>query len=57
MTYGQAASVGMGVANLVHASATTDEAEREIAHWFSDSELYDYETMQEMFTQPRKKAK
>ncbi len=27
VTYGQAASVGMGVANLVHASATSEEAQ------------------------------
>ena len=55
VTYGQAASVGMGVANLVHASATTDEAEKEIAHWFSESELFDYNTVHDMFTQPKKK--
>lgn len=55
VTYGQAASAGLGVANLVHASATTEEAEQEIAHWFSDSELHTYETVHEFFTQPRKK--
>lgn len=57
VTYGQAASVGMGVANLVHASATNEEAEKEIAHWFSDSELFSYAAVHEFFTQPRKKAK
>lgn len=55
VTYGQAASVGRGVANIIHASASKDEAEREIAHWFSESELYDYETVAEQFTQPKPK--
>lgn len=57
VTYGQASEAGMGVANLVHASATAEEAEQEISHWFSDSEIFDYETVHEFFTQPRKKAK
>ncbi len=57
VTYGQASSAGLGVANLVHASATSEEAEKEIAHWFSDSELYNYETVHDFFTQPKKKAK
>jgi len=55
VTYGQAASVGKGVANIIHASAEVDEAEKEIAHWFAESELHDYETTAEKFTQPRKK--
>ncbi|PID30733.1 nucleoside-diphosphate kinase [Candidatus Saccharibacteria bacterium] len=57
VNYGQPASVGMGVANLVHASATLEEAEKEISHWFSDSELFDYETVHSVFTQPKKDAK
>jgi nucleoside-diphosphate kinase len=55
VTYGQASSSGYGVANLVHASATAEEAEREIDHWFAESELYDYEAVHEFFTQPKKK--
>ena len=55
VTYGQAASVGRGVANIIHASADSKEAAAEIAHWFSESELYDYETVHERFTQPRKR--
>lgn len=55
VSYGQAASVGRGVANIIHASASKQEAEREIAHWFSESELYDYETVHERFTQPKPK--
>ena len=55
VSYSQAASVGRGVANIIHASASKDEAGQEIAHWFSESELYDYETVHESFTQPKPK--
>jgi nucleoside-diphosphate kinase len=55
VSYGQAASVGRGVANIIHASASKEESEREIAHWFSESEIYDYETVHERFTQPKSK--
>jgi nucleoside-diphosphate kinase len=55
VTYGAAASVDRGVANVIHASAEPDEAAREIAHWFSETELFDYEAVHERFTQPRKR--
>jgi nucleoside-diphosphate kinase len=55
MTYGQASAAERGVPNVLHASADAKEAEQEIAHWFSDSELVDYENVHEHFTQPRKK--
>jgi nucleoside-diphosphate kinase len=55
VTYGAAASINRGVANIIHASADPDEAKKEIAHWFSESELFEYETVHEKFTQPRKK--
>ena len=29
--------------NLIHASETTEEAEHEIDHWFSEAEIYEYE--------------
>lgn len=51
MTYGKASEVNRGVTNVIHASAEKDEAEKEIAHWFSDSEIFDYETVHEKFTQ------
>jgi nucleoside-diphosphate kinase len=54
VSYGGAAP-GKGVANIIHASADASEAAREIAHWFSEAELYDYESVHEKFTQPRKK--
>jgi nucleoside-diphosphate kinase len=55
VTYGAAASVNRGVANIIHASAEPAEAQKEIAHWFSESELFEYETVHEKFTQPRNK--
>jgi nucleoside-diphosphate kinase len=35
---------GLAVANLVHASASAREAEREIGAWFTKTELFDYQT-------------
>jgi nucleoside-diphosphate kinase len=57
VSYGQASSIKRGVANLVHASADAKEADAEIGHWFSESELYDYESVHERFTQPGRKSK
>lgn len=34
---------GRSIKNLVHASETAEEAEHEIAHWFSADEIYDYD--------------
>jgi nucleoside-diphosphate kinase len=53
VSYGQAATINRGVANIIHASADSNEAKKEIAHWFSQAELYDYKTVHEKFTQPR----
>lgn len=55
VNYSQAASIGRGVANIVHASAEVSEAEKEIKHWFADAELHGYETTHEKFTQPKQK--
>ena len=52
VSFGHAAQAGQAVANVVHASADSAEASKEIAHWFADSELYEYETTHEKFTQP-----
>jgi nucleoside-diphosphate kinase len=54
-SYGAAASVGKGVGNIVHASADQSEAKKEIAHWFTSEEIYDYEAVHEKFTQPQPK--
>lgn len=55
VSYGQASSVGKGVANILHASADAKEAKKEIAHWFAEAEIFEYESVHERFTQPRKK--
>lgn len=57
MTYGQASAAKRGVPNVLHASADAKEAEKEIAHWFSNDELVDYENVHERFTQFRQAAK
>lgn len=55
MSYGHGDSQGVGIPNLIHASGDQDEADLEIAHWFSQSELFDYQAAHEPFTQPKKK--
>jgi nucleoside-diphosphate kinase len=37
------------VANLVHASANRDDAKREIAVWFNESDMHDYQTLAERY--------
>jgi nucleoside-diphosphate kinase len=48
---------GVGIANIIHASGDPDEAKAEIAHWFSEAELYDYQALHEKYTQPGKNKK
>ncbi|MEI8253460.1 MAG: hypothetical protein WCG25_07140 [bacterium] len=50
MSYAYADSVSMGIPNLVHASGNKEEAEEEIKHRFSESELYLYEPIHSKFT-------
>ena len=44
----------IGIPNLIHASGDPEEAKLEVAHWFSENELFEYETVHEKFTQTRK---
>jgi nucleoside-diphosphate kinase len=55
MSFAHADVNSLGVPNLIHASGDPSEAEQEIAHWFSASELYGYEVSHEKFTQSKKK--
>jgi nucleoside-diphosphate kinase len=41
----------LAIPNVIHASGDAEEAKQEIAHWFSGSELFEYETVHERFTQ------
>lgn len=57
MSFEYANGVGVGIPNLIHASGDPKEAKKEIAHWFADSELYEYKTVHEVFTQAKPKKK
>ncbi len=53
MSFTYADNEGIGIPNLIHASGDADDAEKEIAHWFSGNELFDYETVSERYTQAK----
>jgi nucleoside-diphosphate kinase len=55
MSYAHADTNKVGIPNLIHASGDAAEAKEEIAHWFSEAELFDYETAHERFTQTKSK--
>ncbi|MES2059760.1 MAG: nucleoside-diphosphate kinase [Patescibacteria group bacterium] len=55
MSFGHADANDVGIPNLIHASGDAEEAKLEIAHWFSESEIYSYETVHEKYTQTKKK--
>jgi len=50
MSYGYGDAHNKGIPNLIHASGDTSDAEKEIPHWFSEDELYDYSILNEKFT-------
>lgn len=54
ISFDNADKKSIGVPNLIHASGNAEEAEAEIKHWFSESEVFEYETIHEKFTQGRK---
>jgi nucleoside-diphosphate kinase len=51
MSYAHADGEGIGIPNIMHASGDQAEAKQEIEHWFDESELQDYETVHQQFTQ------
>ncbi|MCC7289515.1 nucleoside-diphosphate kinase [bacterium] len=53
MSYAHGDAQKIGIPNLIHASGDADEAKQEIAHWFAESELFEYTTLHEAYTQPR----
>lgn len=57
ISFGHADKEGIGIPNIIHASGDEKEAEAEISHWFSESELFDYETVYEQYTQARARKK
>ncbi len=50
-TYTHVNEKGGGLPNIVHASADPKEAKQEVAHWFSEQELFEYKTVHQDFTQ------
>lgn len=50
MSYGYADDAEKGIPNLIHASGDSEEAVKEINHWFTDAELFDYQALHEKFT-------
>jgi nucleoside-diphosphate kinase len=50
MSYGYGDDQRKGIPNLIHASGDLSDAKKEIPHWFSDDELYDYSVLNEKFT-------
>jgi nucleoside-diphosphate kinase len=48
---------GIATPNIIHASGDEKEAEEEISHWFSDSELFEYQTVHEFYTQAKSRKK
>ncbi|TXG78190.1 nucleoside-diphosphate kinase [Patescibacteria group bacterium] len=51
ISFAYADQEGVGIPNIIHASGDPKEAQREIDHWFSNSELFDYDTVYEVYTQ------
>lgn len=45
----------VGIPNIIHASANVEEANKEIAHWFSEAEIHEYETVHEKYTQAKRR--
>ena len=50
MSYGYGDAQDISIPNLIHASGDVDDAAKEIPHWFTDAELYDYSVLNEKFT-------
>jgi nucleoside-diphosphate kinase len=50
MSFAYAQAVWIGVPNLIHASGDEEEAEKEIAHRFSEQEIHSYDSLHSKFT-------
>lgn len=55
MSFAYADKKNSDVMNIIHASGDVNEAKQEIAHWFSESEIFDYSVAHEHLTQAKKK--
>lgn len=57
ISFAHADSESIATPNIIHASGDEKEAAEEVAHWFSESELFDYETVYETYTLARSRKK
>ncbi len=48
LSYKYASANGMCIKNLIHASSSVEDANREIMLWFSFDEIYDYKTLNDL---------
>ncbi|MEZ7821383.1 MAG: nucleoside-diphosphate kinase [Patescibacteria group bacterium] len=48
ISYDYANKKGIGIKNVIHASGTIEEANREVMLWFNFDELYDYKTVNDI---------
>jgi nucleoside-diphosphate kinase len=53
MSFSYADENQIGVPNVIHASGNAEEAEKEIDYWFSETELFSYSAVHEIFTQKK----
>lgn len=53
ISFAHADKEGVATPNVLHASGDAQEAATEIAHWFSESELFDYESSHQHYTQAK----
>lgn len=48
VSYGYADTQGIGIKNLIHASANKEDAKKEITLWFTEQELHSYRTVHDV---------
>ena len=48
VSYGHADKRGIGIKNVVHASANTEDAQKEVSLWFKEEEMHTYKTVHEI---------
>lgn len=48
VSYGYADAKGIGLKNLIHASANADDATRELALWFKPEDMHSYRTVHDV---------
>lgn len=57
ISFGHANKEGIATPNIIHASGDPAEAEEEIAHWFSEAELFEYKSVHEGYTLAKSRKK